>query len=145
MRSPRHLLRSSSRQLGPLEQQLLERIWARGSATVRELAEDEFQEWAYTTVMSTLDRLFKKGLLSRTTELRAYRFAPQLSAADLHRDAADEAFRKLLDANPRSPLPMSFLVDIICERDPKLLDDLLKIVEAKRRNLRSKERQQEGK
>jgi predicted transcriptional regulator len=54
--------RSASRQLGPLEQRLLEALWARHSATVRELVNDGCPELAYTTVMTTLDRLFKKGV-----------------------------------------------------------------------------------
>ena len=58
-----HPFRKSSRQLGPLEQRLLERLWARGSATVRELVEDECDDLAYTTLMTTLDRLFKKDFL----------------------------------------------------------------------------------
>ena len=44
---------------------MLDGLWARGSATVRELVEVGCQDLAYTTVMTTLDRLFKKGLLTR--------------------------------------------------------------------------------
>jgi len=44
-------------QLGPLEQRLLGEVWARNNATVRELIEHGQLEIAYTTVMTTLDRL----------------------------------------------------------------------------------------
>src|SRR5271169_4338455 len=65
-----HFLRpSSTARLGPLEQRLLEALWSRGSATVRELMDDgdaaRDHKIAYTTVMTTLDRLYKKKLLSR--------------------------------------------------------------------------------
>ena len=40
---------------------MLDALWARGTATVRELVDDACQDLAYTTVMTTLDRLFKKG------------------------------------------------------------------------------------
>ena|ERR1700720_3950965 len=130
-----HPFRKSSRQLGPLEQRLLERLWARGSATVRELVEDECDDLAYTTLMTTLDRLFKKGLLTRCTDGRAFRYTPRLSRQELHREAAGHALRQLLDASPASSLPLSFLVEILSERDGQLLDDLRKLVECKRREL----------
>src|SRR5580692_9959802 len=127
--------RSSSRQLGPLEQRVLDALWARGSATVRELVEGVCQSLAYTTVMTTLDRLFKKGLLTRSEEGRAFRYAPRFSREEMHREAAGLAFRQLLDASPVSSLPLSFLVEILGERDAKLLEDLRKLVERKRREL----------
>ena len=133
-----HPFRNSSQQLGPLEQRLLEALWARGSATVRELVEGGCHDLAYTTVMPTLDRLFKKGLLTRSEEGRAFRYAPQLSREELHREAAGHAFRQLLDASPASTLPLSFLVEILGERDTQLLDDLRKLVERKRRELGQK-------
>jgi BlaI family transcriptional regulator, penicillinase repressor len=130
-----HLFRSSSRQLGPLEQKMLEELWARDSATVRELAEDQRQELAYTTLMTTLDRLFKKGLLTRSEEGRAFRYAPRFSREEMSRQAAGQALHQLLDANPSSSLPLSFLVEILSERDAQLLEDLQKLVERKRREL----------
>jgi predicted transcriptional regulator len=134
-----HSFRSSSRQLGPLEERMLDALWARGSATVRELIECQYQELAYTTVMTTLDRLFKKGLLTRSEEGRAFRYAPRFSREELHREAAGHAFRQLLDASPASALPLSFLVEILGERDAQLLDDLRKLVERKRRELGQRE------
>jgi predicted transcriptional regulator len=134
-----HPFRSSSRQLGPLEQRMLDALWTRGSATVRELLEDGSQDLAYTTVMTTLDRLFKKGLLTRAEDGRAFRYAPRFSREEMHREAASHAFRQLLDASPASALPLSFLVEILGERDAQLLDDLRKLVERKRRDLSRKE------
>jgi predicted transcriptional regulator len=127
--------RSVSQQLGPLEQRMLDALWARGSATVRELIEGGCQDLAYTTVMTTVDRLFKKGFLTRSEEGRAFRYVPQFSREELHREAAGHAFRQLLDASPTSSLPLSFLVEILGERDAQLLDDLRKLVESKRREM----------
>ena len=134
-----HSFRTSSRQLGPLEERMLDGLWARGSATVRELLEKDSPDLAYTTVMTTLDRLFKKGLLTRSEEGRAFRYAPRLSREELHREAAGHALRQLLDASPASALPLSFLVEILGERDEQLLDDLRKLVERKRRELGQRE------
>src|SRR5580693_4129189 len=139
MRRIFHSFRSSSRQLGPLEQRMLNALWARGSATVRELIEGCCHELAYTTVMTTLDRLFKKGLLTRSEEGRAFRYVPQFSREELHQEAAGHAFRQLLDASPASSLPLSFLVEILGERDEQLLDDLRRLVDRKRRELGQRE------
>src|SRR3954469_7481672 len=63
------------RQLGPLETSLLNILWKLESgATVRELLDASHLEAAYTTVMTTLDRLYKKGILDRTAEGRAFRY-----------------------------------------------------------------------
>ena len=131
--------RTSSSQLGPLEQRLLEALWARGSGTVRELLEDGHHDLAYTTLMTTLDRLFKKKVLTRQAEGRAFRYAPQYTREELHREAAGDAFRRLLDASPGASLPLSYLVEILTERDAHLLDDLWQLVESKRRQLRHRE------
>ncbi|MGA7513271.1 MAG: BlaI/MecI/CopY family transcriptional regulator [Candidatus Sulfotelmatobacter sp.] len=131
--------RNFSRQLGLLEQRMLDALWARGSATVRELVEGVCDDLAYTTVMTTLDRLFKKGLLTRSEENRAFRYVPRLSREELHRETAGHAFRQLLDAAPASSLPLSFLVEILGERDAQLLNDLHKLVEHKRRELSQRE------
>jgi BlaI family transcriptional regulator, penicillinase repressor len=127
--------RNPSRQLGPLEQRMLDALWARGNGTVRELVEACCGDLAYTTVMTTLDRLFKKGLLTRSEEGRAFRYVPRFSRDELRRETAGHAFRQLLDATPASSLPLSFLVEILSERDAQLLNDLQKLVERKRREL----------
>jgi len=131
--------RASSSPLGPLEERLLEALWARGNATVRDLLHDTCHDLAYTTVMTTLDRLFKKNLLSREAEGRAFRYAPRCTREQLHREVAGEAFRQLLDASPGSSLPLSYLVEILTERDAHLLDELRQVVDDKRRELRSGE------
>jgi BlaI family transcriptional regulator, penicillinase repressor len=131
-----------SRQIGPLEQRMLDALWTQGSATVRELIESGHGDLAYTTVMTTLDRLFKKGLLTRVEEGRAFRYAAQFSREDLHREAASHAVRQLLDVSPASSLPLSFLVEILSQRDMKLLDDLQKLVEQKRRQFGPRQRTQ---
>lgn len=131
--------RTSSSQLGPLEQRLLEALWARGDATVRELLEHGHDDLAYTTLMTTLDRLFKKKLLTRQAEGRAFRYAPRYTREELHREAAGDAFRRLLDASPGASVPLSYLVEILTEHDAHLLDDLWQLVESKRRQLRHRE------
>ena len=131
--------RNAAQPLGPLEQRMLDGLWARRNATVRELVDESCKDLAYTTVMTTLDRLFKKGLLTRAEEGRAFRYAPRFSREELQWEAAGFAFRQLLDSSPGSSLPLSFLVEILGERDVQLLDDLMELVERKRHELEQKE------
>src|SRR4029453_19205475 len=80
MRIP-DLLRALSRNrlapaLGSLERRVLDSLWRReGFASVREVSED-FPDSAYTTLMTTLDRLFRKGLLARERAGRASLYRP---------------------------------------------------------------------
>jgi len=121
---------------------IMEVLWDTSGALtpgqVHEVLLDE-RSLAYTTVMTTLDRLYKKDLLTRVEEGRAFRYEARLSREEWHRETAGNAFRHLLDASPASSLPLSFLVEILGERDTQLLDDLHKLVELKRRQLGRRE------
>jgi len=130
---------TSSTQLGPLERQLLQALWARGNATVRELIDDGKITQAYTTVMTTLDRLYKKRLLDRVAEGRAFRYTPRQSPDDLRRVAAVEGIRQLLGSAETSALPLSYLVEAVSEHDIQLLDELQMLVERKRQELKKTE------
>jgi predicted transcriptional regulator len=88
-----------ARALGELETEIMRRLWRRASATtVRELV-DELQqerEIAYTTVMTVLDNLHKKGWLRRELDGRAYRYEP-ISSGD---EYSAELMRGALDTSP---------------------------------------------
>jgi len=137
------LRRSPSIQLGPLEQQLLSTLWTRGSATVREILDGGDLKLAYTTVMTTLDRLFKKQLLNRTAEGRAFRYTPRFTQEELEKAAVGETIRQLLGTGAAASLPLSYLVEAVSEHDARLLDDLQRLLDQKRRELRSEVRSKE--
>jgi predicted transcriptional regulator len=125
--------------IGPLESELLRLVWERGNATVRELLDCGQLSCAYTTVMTTLDRLYKKALLNRTPEGRAFRYSPrqtreEFNGAILRRVMGDVLF------GGNSPLLMSYLVEAVSEHDRLLLDDLERAIEQKRRKLRDEEK-----
>lgn len=130
----------SFHQLGPLEQRLLEAVWARGNVTVRELIADGDWKIAYTTVMTTLDRLYKKHLLDRAAEGRAFRYSPRVTREELQRAAAGEAIEQLLASGSTSSLPLSYLVEAVTQHDIELLDELQQLVENKRRELQDPEK-----
>ena len=126
--------------LGPLEQRLMQEVWARTNATVRELVDYGQLEIAYTTVMTTLDRLYKKGLLDRTEEGRAFRYFARVSREELQRAEAGQVIQQLLGSGPAS-LPLSYLVEAVTEHDTELLDELQQLVENKKRELREREKE----
>jgi predicted transcriptional regulator len=131
------LRRSPSTRLGPLEQELLSALWMRGSATVREMIDAGGINLAYTTVMTTLDRLYKKQLLNRSAEGRAFRYSPRYTQEELEKAAVGEAVRQLLGSGEAAALPLSYLVEAVSEHDAGLLDDLQRLLDEKRRELRS--------
>jgi predicted transcriptional regulator len=73
------------RRLGELEAVIMDRLWAiDGTATVREIFEQMRQQRniAYTTVMSTMNNLHRKGFLGRDLDGRAYRYRTLVSGAE---------------------------------------------------------------
>jgi predicted transcriptional regulator len=132
-------------QLGPFEQQVLRELWSKGSATVRELLAQGNIRQAYTTVMTTMDRLYKKGLLDRVAEGRAFRYTPRHTAEELQRVRALESIRQLLGSEETSLLPLSYLVEAVSDHDAQLLDELQGLIERKRREIQNQdEEKQEG-
>ena len=70
------------RMLGELEARVMRRIWDRdGPVTVRDITDDLRRDRpiAYTTVMTVMDNLRKKGWLRRTDQGRAYRYEPTVT------------------------------------------------------------------
>jgi predicted transcriptional regulator len=127
-----------SRAFGPLEVQVLEAIWrSRRLATVRDL-HAAFPGFAYTTLMTTLDRLHKKGVLLRTKISRAFAYEPRFTRHELEMRLAARSVEQLLGAargrGTMEPL-LSCFVDAVSERDRLLLDDLERLLKAKRAGL----------
>ena len=70
---------SEMRQFGELEAVIMERLWEWGKpALVRELVDDlrEDRPIAYTTVMTVMENLLRKGWLRRHRDGRAWRYEP---------------------------------------------------------------------
>ena len=86
------------RGFGELEAVIMDRVWERGSpVTVRDVFDELLRRRviAYTTVMSTMDNLHRKGWLARDKEGKAYRYTAVASreeySAGLMREAMAEA------------------------------------------------------
>jgi predicted transcriptional regulator len=129
---PRHETVSNplpATRLGGREREVLEILWVEGSATVQQVAKCLHAALAYTTVMTTLDRLYKKGLLRRTKQDRAFVYKPALSKDDLERGRASEMVHRLFsDSNMNEDALLSGLVDAVQSYDNDLLNRLEKKV-----------------
>jgi predicted transcriptional regulator len=68
--------------LGELEAEVMEVVWRRGSATVRDVLDDlnasDWRQRRYTTVLTVMHRLHAKRLLARRREGRRDLFAPAI-------------------------------------------------------------------
>jgi predicted transcriptional regulator len=82
------------RGFGDLEAVIMDRVWERGEpVTVRELFDELSAERtiAYTTVMSTMDNLHRKGWLDRVREGKAYRYTATASREEYSARLMQEA------------------------------------------------------
>lgn len=129
---------SPGSQLGPLEQKVLDAVWSMGTATVREVVRDGKLWQTYPTIMTTMDRLFKKGFLSRAVEGRAFRYAARYSPEELERAEAIGGIQRLLGSQNAS-LHLSYLVQAVSAQDRRLLDELHSLVERQRALMRKDE------
>jgi predicted transcriptional regulator len=113
----------------------MESLWARGSGSVHDVSASLDRPLAYNTVMTTLDRLYKKGLLDRGKQERAYLYTPRLSRSQWHRQQAESLVTGLLAAQSGGPLLVSCLVDAVGRHDAALLDELEERIRSKRAEL----------
>lgn len=136
-KKPREVLVSD---LGTLEREVMMLVWRDGESSVREIHHALGISKAYTTVMTTLDRLHKKGLLTRRKSGRAFLYSPLVSRAEFERNLAEDVFDGLLNrvAGEAEPL-LACIVEAVGEHDRELLDELDRLVREKRQELERKE------
>jgi predicted transcriptional regulator len=134
----------SSSDLGPLEREVMELIWGRpkraAEVSVRDIHLAFEGRLAYTTLMTTLDRLHKKGLLDRRKEGRAFFYSPRYSPDEFERGLARDVINTLLGRGSDGVEPiLACIIDTVSERDRALLDELDRLIKEKRRELGRKE------
>jgi predicted transcriptional regulator len=75
----------------PLELECLKSLWRLGEGNVRDVQQAlTDRKLAYTTVMTVLDRLVRKGAVARRKNGRAFLYAPVLSRDTLRRVAVKQ-------------------------------------------------------
>jgi predicted transcriptional regulator len=122
--------------LGRLEFDLMQILWSRGESNVRDVVQQLDRPLAYTTVMTTLDRLYKKGLLDRRMPERAFLYSARFSSLEWERRRAESILAGFLAGpHPSRELLVSSFLDAVGEHDAVLLDELEKKIRRKRREL----------
>lgn len=118
----------------------MERVWLNEEVSVRELQRALDDSLAYTTVMTTLDRLYRKGLLERRKSGRAFLYRARFTREEFERGLAGDVFEGLLEraAGQAEPL-LACIVETVGERDRELLDELERLVKQKKEELRGRE------
>lgn len=121
--------------LGHLEREILNRLWAHSEPlSVRALEASFGGSLAYTTLMTTLDRLHRKGLVERQRAGRAFLYRARVSSEELASGVATDLIDAMLGADPAAARPvMSTFVDAVEQRDSALLDELAKLIREKQK------------
>ena len=124
------------RVLGKLERTVLELLWQREEISVREAYASLAGNTAYTTLLTTFDRLHRKGLLKRRKESRAFVYQARVSREEFVQTVARDVIDELLgrDAEPM----LACIVDAVSARDKKLLDELTRLIQQKRHSAKQK-------
>lgn len=123
-------------QLGDLETAVMDIAWQHASVTAREVCDRMTgrRERAYTTVMTTLDRLHRKGLLRRRKDGPAWRYEASCTKPEYQRALADALAAKILSEHGDAAL--SAFVDAAEKVDRVLLEKLAKLIQARRKERR---------
>lgn len=111
---------------GDLEQLVMDIVWQEGCATVRCVFTQINQQRAiaYTTVMTTMDRLSKKGVLKRVKVGKAYEYRACKSRERLNSHEAKEIIHSLI--KNYGDVALAQFVDIVDTIDTKKVQQLKK-------------------
>ncbi|MFY3742502.1 BlaI/MecI/CopY family transcriptional regulator [Anaeromyxobacter sp. Red801] len=119
--------------LGELETAVLDHLWAAGRCDVKAVyrAIGAARGITLNTVQSTMERLFRKGLLAREKVSHAYVYSPRHSREELGARAVQDVIGRLLQGEA-APLLEAF-VDLAARTDTANLDRLEKLIARKRK------------
>jgi len=128
--------RINPQSLGPLEIAVMEILWERGESNVHDVIDKLDRPLAYTTVMTTLDRLYKKGLLTRHKSERAFQYSTRQTRLEWEQKRAGEFMAGFLNGpQAAGEMLMSCLVEAVGQKDAALLDELERKIRMKRKEL----------
>jgi predicted transcriptional regulator len=119
--------------LGELESAVLEHLWSRGPSDVKAVHRTLGSRRGITlnTVQSTMERLFRKGLLAREKVSHAYVYSPRHTREELGALVVEEVVSRLLKGET-APVLQAF-VDLAARTDEGNLDRLERLIAARRK------------
>src|SRR5271167_1760013 len=98
--------RRSLLDLAPLELDCMNTLWPIGQGTVREIRDllAARRPRAYTTIMTIMDRLARKGIVERAKSGRAYIYRPRLTAEDARSQALGQVLENFFGGSKEALL-----------------------------------------
>jgi predicted transcriptional regulator len=120
--------------LGELGGQVMEIIWSKGAATVKEVHEllaDAGSELAYTTIKTVMTRIYEKGVLEREPEGRGFRYRPLQSREQFIAARSRDVVSKVL-ADMSGPILSAFVDDLSADEADQL-EELARLIEKRRK------------
>ncbi|MDO8426050.1 MAG: BlaI/MecI/CopY family transcriptional regulator [Deltaproteobacteria bacterium] len=124
--------------LGRLEREILEVLWARQEATGKAIFAEikSTREIALTTVLTVLERLWKKGLVKKVKGDSVYVFRPAYTKEGFAREVSGTVLKGIFEIS-KSGACASF-IDTLADTDPVELDRLTVLIENKKKELERK-------
>jgi len=118
--------------LGELEAAVMEVCWSLGEFGIKDVHERLVSERAiaYTTVQTTIERLYKKGLLRRSGRGRNFVYSPAVDRGEFLSGIAGRVLESLFGGF--SDPAMASLIDDVDDADPTALARLIRAIEARR-------------
>ena len=121
--------------LGPLERQIMEILWHKKECSVRDVLDRLPDAKAYTTIMTTLSRLYTRGLAVRTRVDRKFVYSARVDNVELDYLLAHRVLSYLLEiqVNSKAPELVSFyILKNLFQHDPKLFDAVVRVVKSRK-------------
>ncbi len=117
--------------LGELEEKVMNVVWQLQKASVRDVLNElnKKEKFAYTTIMTIMDRLYKKGLLKREKKGIGYIYYPVISKEEFEKKTAEKVITELIESNPE--LTLAAFKGAVEKLSPEELNQLKKLLEEK--------------
>lgn len=121
------------RVLGDLEKSVMDVLWDKGEVTGREVFEEigRVRPLAFTTILTVMDRLLKKGLIRRAKRGRLFVYTAAMSKDDFVKQVSHEVLQGIMDISASSAA--SSFVDILYKTSPQEVERLSRLIEERKR------------
>jgi len=113
--------------LTDLESDIMQLVWQKGSATVRDVYEaiQSTRPLAYTTVMTVLSKLAEKGVVEYSKKGRAYIYRPKISKKEAAQNSIAKLLQKFFNGSPGALVAHLIDVNAISPDELSSLQQLL--------------------
>ena len=122
---------NAARVLGDLEERIMELLWGESPQSVRTACERLRGDHAYSTIMTTMDRLLSKRLLRRKKDGNAFIYEPAMDRAEYQKRVIEAALTPLLERGT-APVLAAF-VEVAADLDKDNLAALEKLIASHKR------------